>query len=403
MPPIKDDVKPHNKLSVIEFTLMLALMVSMSAMSTDMMLPALGTIGENLGAPSQNSPQFIISAILLGLTFGQILYGPLSDSFGRRPLVFAGFGIFMLGTLICIFANSFNSLLAGRLLQGLGAAGPRVVSTSIIRDLYAGREMAKILSIMMSFFIIVPAIAPVIGQFILSIASWREIFYVLFASSFMSLIWFGFRQSETLKPEYRRIFSVKLILSGFAEVAKIRICLLGTIMAGLMMGAFYGFLMSSPQVFAKNYGVTDKFPLYFTILALCCGLATVVNAKLVLRLGMRRLCKFALLLKCATSFGLLILLINSATIPLNLFVVWACLVFFVHGFLFGNFNAMAMEPVGHLAGVGAAFVATLSSGLAVAIGTLIGQSYNGTIIPLVASFAGLAITSLIIMKLTPTP
>ena len=126
---------------------------------------------------------------------------------------------------------------------------------------------------MMSFFIIVPAIAPAIGQFILSIASWREIFYVLFASSFMSLIWFGFRQSETLKPEYRRIFSVKLILSGFAEVAKIRICLLGTIMAGLMMGAFYGFLMSSPQVFAKNYGVTDKFPLYFAILALCCGLA----------------------------------------------------------------------------------------------------------------------------------
>jgi len=362
---------------------MLALMVSMSAMSTDMMLPALGTIGENLGAPSQNSPQLIISAILLGLTIGQILYGPLSDSFGRRPLVFAGFGIFMLGTLICIFANSFNSLLAGRLLQGLGAAGPRVVSTSIIRDLYAGREMAKILSIMMSFFIIVPAIAPAIGQFILSIASWREIFYVLFASSFMSLIWFGFRQSETLKPEYRRIFSVKLILSGFAEVAKIRICLLGTIMAGLMMGAFYGFLMSSPQVFAKNYGVTDKFPLYFAILALCCGLATVVNAKLVLRLGMRRLCKFALLLKCATSFGLLILLINSATIPLNLFVVWACLVFFVHGF--------------------SAFVATLSSGLAVAIGTLIGQSYNGTIIPLVASFAGLAITSLIIMMLTPTP
>ena len=149
MSSIKDDVKPHNKLSVIEFTLMLALMVSMSAMSTDMMLPALGTIGESLGAPNENSPQLIISAILLGLTFGQIIYGPLSDNFGRRPLVFAGFGIFMVGTLICIFANSFNGLLAGRLLQGLGAAGPRVISTSIIRDLYAGRQMAKILSIMM--------------------------------------------------------------------------------------------------------------------------------------------------------------------------------------------------------------------------------------------------------------
>ena len=184
------DIKNQNasdRLSTIEFTILIALMVSLSALSTDMMLPGIATMSEDLGAVNRNAPQLIISALLLGLTFGQLFYGPLSDSFGRRPLVFLGFSIFLLGTLICIFAPSFKVLLIGRLLQGFGAAGPRVVGTSIVRDLYSGRHMARILSFMMSFFIIVPTIAPFIGQYILTIAGWREIFYVLLGLSLIHI------------------------------------------------------------------------------------------------------------------------------------------------------------------------------------------------------------------------
>lgn len=388
------------RLNTIEFTILIALMVSLSAMSTDMMLPGIANMAENLGAPNQNSAQLIISALLFGLTFGQLFYGPLSDSYGRRPLVFLGFGIFILGTLMCIFAATFHMLLLGRLLQGFGAAGPRVVGTSIVRDLYSGRHMAKILSIMMSFFIIVPTVSPIIGQFILTIAGWREIFYVLLGSSLTTLIWFGVRQGETLSPEYKRPFSASTILNGFAEVAKNKTCLLSTLMAGFVLGAFYSFLMSSPQIFEDLFGITDSFPYYFAILALCAGSATLVNAKMVMKWGIRKLCKIALIFKLIVSFAMLVILLNTPSVSLMAFMIWACIIFAAQGgILFGNFNAMAMEPVGHLAGIAAAFVATLSTGLGVTLGTLIGQIYDDTIIPLVISFIIAASLSLILLSI----
>jgi len=385
-------------LSVIEFTILVALMASLSAMSTDMMLPGLATIGENLNAPSENSPQLIVSAILLGLTFGQLFYGPLSDSYGRRPLVLLGFGVFSIGTLICIFAPNFYVLLFGRVLQGFGAAGPRVVSTSIVRDLYSGREMAKILSLMMSFFLIVPAISPSIGHFILTLAGWREIFYVLLANALITAIWFGVRQRETLQTEHRRPFSFKTILSGFYEVSKNRVCVLTTILAGLMLGAFYSFLMSSPQIFNDQFGIIDAFPYYFAALALCSGGVTLLNAKIVMKFGIRKLCKVALHVKWTASFTFLICLLLNPPVSLFLFMLWAGIVFAVQAVLFGNLNAMAMAPVGHMAGIGAAFVATISTAIGVSLGTLIGQNYNGTLIPLVLSFLVVATISIVILS-----
>ena len=394
-------LKPSKQLNTLEFTILIALMVSLSALSTDMMLPGLASMGTELTAPHENSQQLIVSALLLGLTFGQLFYGPLSDSYGRRPLVFFGFSIFILGTLICIFSASFNMLLLGRVLQGFGAAGPRVVGTSIVRDLYSGRRMAKIMSIMMSFFIIVPTISPSIGQFILTISSWREIFYVLLGVSLTGLVWFGGRQSETLKPEYKRSFSASTVMSGFAEVAKNRTCLLSTLMAGFMLGAFYSFLMSSPQIFEDLYDVTDNFAYYFALLALCAGAVTFVNAKLVIKLGIRKLCKIALITKLIASCALLSLLLNTASLPFAAFMLWSCIIFALQGgLLFGNLSSMAMEPVGHLAGIAAAFVATLSTGLGVGLGTIIGQLYNGTLIPLVTSFIIAAILSLILLSIS---
>ena len=253
----------------------------------------------------------------------------------------------------------------------------------------------------MSFFIIVPAISPAIGQTLLTIASWREIFYVLLASSLITLVWFSARQRETLKSEYKRAFSVSTVTSGFAEVAKNRTCLSSTLMAGLMLGAFYSFLMSSPQFFEDLYGVTDSFAYYFAILAICAGAVTLVNAKLVMKVGIRKLCKLALIAKLIASCALLALLFYSPVISFTAFMLWACIIFALQGgLLFGNLSSMAMEPVGHLAGIAAAFVATLSTGLGVGLGTLIGQFYNGTLIPMVTSFIITAILSLILLSVS---
>ena len=219
---------------------MLALMTSMAAMAVDSMLPALATMGSELGASSSNTPQLIISASMFGLAAGQILYGPLSDSWGRRRGVFLGIGIFLCGTLLCIFARDFNTLMVGRVLQGVGAAGPRVICTSIVRDLYVGRSMARIISIIMGIFIMVPALAPTLGQFILVMAGWRMIFVVLLAQAVIALAWYGLRQAETLKREFRRSLSAGIIWEGFVEVATNRISFWYTVAAGCTFGGFVG-------------------------------------------------------------------------------------------------------------------------------------------------------------------
>lgn len=391
---------PHKRLSTIEFTAMLALFVSMAAMSVDMMLPAIRTIGADLGATGSNAPQYIISASMFGLAAGQLFYGPLSDSWGRRPVTIIGFCIFTFGTVLCIFAWDFNSLIFGRLLQGLGAAGPRVIAMSIIRDVYVGRQMARIVSIMMGVFIIIVTLAPAIGQTILVLSGWRFIFISLLFIGLLALIWFLMRQGETLAPENKRAFSIGSVSKGFIEVANIPASLWHTVATGIIFGAFYGLIMTSPQIFADNFGITTLFPFYFGALVLFNGLSTMINSKLVMKFGMQHICTIALIVQfLVSSIFLLFILNSSSAVSLKLFMFWGASVFFVQGFLFGNLNAIAMEPVGHLAGTGAAFVASLSTALAVLIGTIIGQLYNTTIIPLVSSFAILALVSLLTMRL----
>lgn len=384
-----------------EFVALMALMISLVALSIDAMLPALTEIGADLGVRHVNQSQLIVSALFLGLAAAQMVYGPLSDSLGRKPTIYAGFVLFIVGCLLSTVATSFEVMLAGRFLQGVGAAGPRIVTIALVRDQYEGRAMARIMSLVMAVFIMVPALAPAVGQGILMVGHWRAIFGVLLAVALIALVWFGLRQPETLPPERRSPFSLIRIALAVRETCTHRIAFGYTIAAGLIFGAFVGYLNSAAQIFQGQYGLGQQFPLYFAVLALAIGAASYLNARLVMRYGMRLLSSRALMALSAWSLVFFAITYAAAGVPpLWVLMTYCLFAFFCIGILFGNFNALAMEPLGHIAGVGAAVVGSLTTFISLALGTLIGQSYDGTVLPLVGSFALLGIVSIAVMRWT---
>lgn len=401
--------KPLTKLRFGEFVALMALMMSLVAMTIDMMLPALSTIGADLGAQSENASQLIVTMIFLGLALGQLVYGPLSDSVGRKPAIYLGYAVFFTGTLLSIFAVTFPMLLLGRLLQGIGVAAPRSVSLALIRDQYEGRAMAQVMSFISVVFILVPIIAPSFGQAILLVAAWRAIFVVLFLLGVVSLAWFALRQPETLSAARRAPLSAARIGRGLREVLSSRVTLGYTLMAGLIAGAFQGYLSSAQQVFQFQYELGTLFPVIFAINAIAIGLASFTNGRLVMRYGMRTLSRIALFTLCGLSVAFLgVALLTGGQPSLWLFIGYLLPTFFCVGLLFGNMNAMAMEPVGHLAGMGAAVVGSLSTLLATPLGLAIGQAYNGTVTPLVLGFTVLGLGALALMRWaegarTPSP
>jgi DHA1 family bicyclomycin/chloramphenicol resistance-like MFS transporter len=373
---------------------LMALMISLVALSLDIMLPALPDIGKDLGVRHRNDVQLVISILILGMSAGQMVYGPFSDSTGRKPAIFAGTFIFLLGCLLSIFATQFSVMLAGRFLQGIGAAGPRSVIVALVRDQYEGRAMARVMSAVMAIFIIVPAVAPALGQAVLLVASWRAIFGALMVLALIALTWFMIRQPETLPRERRISFSIKRIAMGIAEVCTNRIAIGYTLAAGLMLGAFLGYLNSAQQIFQEIYGLGRQFPLYTAILALSVGSASFCNSRIVMRWGMRTLSRRAVQLLIVLSACYFIAEIRmGGHSPLWMLMAWFMAAFFCIGILFGNLNAIAMKPLGHIAGVGAAVVGSLSSFVAVPLAIVIGRSYDGTTLPVIAGFAILSILS----------
>lgn len=385
---------PPERAGGAEFVALLAMLTSLVALAVDAMLPALPQIAADLGIARDNDRQLIISALFVGLTCGQIIYGPLSDSIGRKPAIYAGQIIFLIGSTLCLVAGDLTTMLVGRALQGLGAAGPRIVSIAMVRDQFEGRAMARVLSLITSVFIIVPVVAPSIGQGILLLGNWHLIFVVLLLQGVIGLVWLAARQPETLPVERRAPFRPRRIAAAFSEVLRTRVAIGYTLSAGLAFGAFMGWLTSCQQVLQDQYGTGKLFPIYFASLALSLGVASAVNARLVMRLGMRRLAGTALAVKSSLSVGFLVVALATAgNPPLWALLSYLLLVFFCIGILFGNFNALAMEPLGHIAGVAAAVIGTVTNVLAFGLGTLLGQAYDGTIRPLVAGFAVLGMAS----------
>ena len=374
--------------SPAEFVGLCALLTSLVALSIDSMLPALTTIGAELEAGSPNRAQFVVSALFLGLGLGQMFYGPLSDRFGRKPAIQLGLGIFVLGSVLSIFATSFSMMLAGRVLQGLGVAGPRIVTVAMVRDRYAGAAMARIMSMVMALFLLVPTVAPAIGQTILLFASWRWIFGLLLTVAVICWCWLVLRQPETLKPEHRRPLSVGAIGRGVVETFRHRTTAGYALAAGLVLGAFLGFLNTAAQMLQGQYALGTLFPAAIAVLALTQGAASLLNSRLVMRLGMKTLTRVAIMgvILCSSAF-----FIAASTMaghpPFWGLMLYLLLIFFFVGLVFGNLNALAMEPLGHMAGIAASAIGTVTTLMAVSLGASIGLLYNSTVLPLSGGFA----------------
>ena len=371
-----------------EFIALVALLMSLVALSIDTMLPALPAIGRDLGVSRPNDAQFVVTALFLGMAFGQILYGPLSDRIGRKPAIYAGLAVFMVGCLVSLRASTFEVMIAGRILQGFGVAGPRIVTVALVRDQYEGREMARLMSFAMAIFILVPAIAPALGQGLLRVGDWRTIFTTFLLIAIAAFAWLALRQPETLPAARRRPFSLRAIGQAIREILGSRIAIGYTLAMGFIFSPFIAYLSSAQQIFQEAYDTGALFPVYFGALALAIGAASIVNGRLVMRYGMQRL-SFAA--AGAIAFVSLVGWGGAFTFdglpPLWLFVSYLMVVFGFVGLLFGNLNALAMEPLGHIAGVGAAVIASLSTFISVPLGALVGQSFDGTIYVQAGSFA----------------
>ncbi len=398
MPNETRDPAPVKPISEREFVALAALMLSLVALSIDSMLPALGQIGRDLHVESANDTQLIVSSLFLGLAIAQMFFGPLSDSWGRKPAIYLGLSIFTFGSIVALVAPTFKIMLVGRVLQGIGAAGPKSVTIAAIRDRFKGAAMAKVMSSVMAVFIVVPAVAPALGQAILAVTHWRGIYVFLLLQGGLAFLWFALRQPETLLPEHRLHFSITRITRAIWETVRNRCAFGYTIAAGLIFGSFLGYLSSAQQIFMEVYEVGVWFPMCFGGLAVSIGISSIANGKMVEKIGMFPLSFRAVVVLSGSSIGFaLIATLMGGHPPLWAFYSFLVVAFFCFGVLFGNFNALAMEPLGHIAGTASAVIASLSTFLSLGFGITIGRLYDGTVLPLVYGLAVLATCALPIL------
>ena len=372
-------------MSRFEFIALMACLTALDALAIDSMLPALNQISTDLSIARDNDRQFIVSTIFVGFALGILLYGAVADSLGRRRPVVAGILIFLVGTVIAGFAESLPMLLLGRFIQGFGAAGPWVLSMAIVRDTFAEREMARVMSLIMMIFMFIPMIAPFIGQGVLLIGSWRHIFLVLAAFAVVVLAWFALRQPETLKPADRIGLSLHEIWRSVLTVITHREVMLLALTQGLVFGSFIAFLSTAQQTLQGQYGVGTNFPLYFALLGLMLAGASYLNAGWVIRLGMRRLVLIAFALVVGASVIALVLGI-ATELSLWEFMVYMMLVYACMGLLMGNLSSMTLSPMGEVAGVASSIIGCMASLIGFAGGALIGSLYQNSVLPLVISF-----------------
>lgn len=370
--------------------------MSIVALSIDALLPALPEIAESIGVTNPKDNQLLITMIFLGLGFGQLILGPLSDSFGRKPIVYIGFIIFIIASIICVTTKSFEMMILGRLLQGIGLSSPRSISTSMIRDEFSGDYMAKILSIVVMFFILVPVVAPTLGQLLINFFNWKSIFYFNLIFGLAIMLWFWLRQPETLSKEKRIPFSKHLFIDGTKEFFKYKQAVAFTIISGFIMGSFMVYLSTSQQIFQEQYNLADMFPYIFASLAISIGLATYLNSQLVVKFGMMRIAYISSLAYATISILYVVLFWSGVNPSIYVLVVFFALQFFAVGFLFGNLRALAMQPLGHIAGIGAALNGFLSTIMAVPIANYIGGFVTDSVLPLFIGFSFFGVLSVLV-------
>jgi DHA1 family bicyclomycin/chloramphenicol resistance-like MFS transporter len=380
-----------------EFITLAALLMALNALAIDIMLPALQQIGSSLGVDNENHRQYIVSAYLLGFGGAQLFYGPLSDRFGRRLPLLIGLAVYIFSAIGIAVIPSFVGLLTLRFIQGLGAAATRVITISIVRDIYGGRQMAEVMSLIMMVFMIVPVIAPGTGQIIMLFSTWHMIFVFIATVAVCVLIWMYFRMPDTLHPDDVRPFTVKSVATGFVIVLTNRVALCYTIASTFIYGALFGFINSAQQIYVGIYKLGIYSPLAFSGVAVFMAFSSFVNSQLVGRFGMRRLSHAALLgFVAITSIWLLVQLLGSGSgpMPFALFMFFFALAMFQFGWIGSNFNSLAMEPLGHVAGTASSVLGFMSTVGGALIGAAIGQTFNGTATPMVTGYFTVSVIGL---------
>jgi DHA1 family bicyclomycin/chloramphenicol resistance-like MFS transporter len=396
-PPVA--LSSHAPLGQGAFIVLVAGLMALNALAIDIMLPALPLIGADLGVAAPNDRQLVIVAYLAGFGSGQLLVGPISDRFGRKPVLFAGLLIYVAGAALSAAAPGFETLLLARVAQGLGSAAPRVVVLAIVRDCYEGRGMARVMSLAMMVFMAVPVLAPALGQVILLAAPWRAIFAVLalFAATLLAVC--VTRLPETLAPERRRGLRPASLAQGLGHVLRSRQTMGYALAAGVFFGALFGFLASSQQILAELYGLGVWFPAVFAVVALAMGAMNFVNSRMVERLGMRLLSHGALAGFTVLSGALSLIALRGAP-PIWLFLLMLGGAMMLIGLVFANFNALAMEPQAAVAGLASSFIGGFTTLIGAGIGFLIGAAYDGTVLPLTLGYAGCGLGALAILAVT---
>lgn len=368
-----------------EFVCIVAMLMAINALGIDTMLPALPAIASALNLSSVNQAQWVISAYIVGFGATQFIYGPLADRFGRRPLILICLALYLTTSLLASFATSFEVMIAARVVQGIGAACTRVLAVAIVRDRYSGREMARVMSLSFLVFLAVPMLAPSIGQLILLVAPWHAIFLFLAGFAALVLLWIAMRLPETLHPEYRRAINLREIGKAMRTVVTDRTSIGYTLALTMSFGAMVGFINSAQQVFGGVFNEAERFPLLFAFIAGGMAVASILNSRIVMRVGSRRVSHAALILYiilCAIH----LVTIETLGDTLVSFAIFQFAIMFCSGLLGSNFGAMAMEPMGAIAGTAASVQGTISTLGGAIIGILIGQSFDGTAVPVVAGY-----------------
>lgn len=374
------------KMPIAEFIGLMALISAVTAFSVDAMLPAFEMMREEFQPENPNRPQLVLATFALGLGIGTIFSGPLSDWIGRKKTITLGFGLYILASIASAMSTSLDMLLIARFIMGIGASAPRIASVALIRDLYAGREMARIVSFVMMVFMIVPAAAPALGEMIMGLGSWRYIFLAFVLFGLVTAGWLNLRQPETLPVEMRKRMTVASLWGGIREVlssSQIRLCAAALTLG---FGQMFSLLMSSQQIFSQSYDQGERFTMWFALMAVLSVGGTLINARYVVAVGMRRIITIAYTGHAIVSALFLVALllgIIPAFIAFPVFFLWAVSLMSITGLTFGNLNALAMQSKGEIAGTTASVVAAISTLGGGVIAMLVGMSYDGTVVPMV--------------------
>lgn len=398
------DTPAQARLSNGEFIALLAMLFATVAFSIDSMLPALPRIAEELTPSDPNRAQLILTSFVLGMGLGTFVMGPLSDAFGRKPVILGSAAIYCAAALACWFAPSLHMLLIARLIGGFGAAGPRIVSVAIVRDLYRGRDMAKIMSFAMMIFAVVPAAAPLMGSLIIGFGGWRSVFAAFVCFSLIGSTWLALRQPETLLPENRISLSPTHLAHSLKEVLSNRIVVTSIAVQSMAFGAMFSTISTVQSIFDVTFDRGAQFPFWFMLVAVVAASASFVNARLVGRLGMRYLIRFTLIAQLVISSIMLALWLSGVlhdNILFGAFVIWMLSVFLGVGLSLGNLNALAMEPMGHIAGFAASAVGAIATVISVALAAPIGLAFDGTPLPLLMGHVVLTAVGLCLMLTMP--